>query len=58
MKQTVMRVALVVLGLVLIGHALIHLGIITGGMLGPMEEQDGRATPGCWISSWMLQSSG
>jgi hypothetical protein len=33
-----MRLALVVLGLVLIGHAAIHLGIIPGGMPGP----DGR----------------
>jgi hypothetical protein len=38
MKHTVMRLVLVVLGLVLIGHALIHLGIIPGGMPGP----DGR----------------
>lgn len=38
MKHTVMRLALVVFGLVLIGHALIHLGIIPGGMPGP----DGR----------------
>jgi hypothetical protein len=33
-----MHLALVMLGLVLIGHALIHLGIIPGGMTGP----DGR----------------
>ena len=38
MKHILMRLALVVLGLVLIGHALIHLGIIPGGMPGP----DGR----------------
>ena len=38
MKQIVMRLAFVVLGLLLIGHALIHLGIIPGGMQGP----DGR----------------
>ena len=35
MKHTVIRLALVVLGLVLIGHAAIHLGIIPGGMPGP-----------------------
>ena len=38
MKHTVMRLALVLLGLILIGHATIHLGIIPGGMPGP----DGR----------------
>ncbi len=38
MKHIVMRLALAVLGLVLIGHAAIHLGIIPGGMPGP----DGR----------------
>ena len=38
MKHILMRLALVVLGLVLIGHALIHLGIIPGGIQGP----DGR----------------
>jgi hypothetical protein len=38
MKYIVKRFALVVLGLVLIGHAAIHLGIIPGGMPGP----DGR----------------
>ena len=38
MKHIVMRVGLIGLGLVLIGHALIHLGIIPGGMPGP----DGR----------------
>jgi len=48
MKQTVMRIALVVLGLVLIGHALIHLGIIPGGMPGP----DGRT--GWTGHSWLL----
>lgn len=35
MKQTAMRLALVTLGLVFIGHAAIHLGIIPGGMPGP-----------------------
>lgn len=48
MKQTVMRIALVVLGLVLIGHALIHLGIIPPGMPGP----DGRT--GWTGHSWLL----
>lgn len=38
MKHIVMRLGLFVLGLVLIGHAAIHLGIIPGGMPGP----DGR----------------
>lgn len=38
MKHIVMRLTLVVLGLVFIGHALIHLGIIPGGIPGP----DGR----------------
>ena len=38
MKHIVMRLVLFVLGLVLIGHAAIHLGIIPGGMPGP----DGR----------------
>jgi len=35
MKHIVMRFGLVVLGLSLIGHAAIHLGIIPGGMPGP-----------------------
>jgi len=48
MKQTVMRIALVVLGLVLIGHALIHHWIIPGGMPGP----DGRT--GWTGHSWLL----
>jgi hypothetical protein len=48
MKHTVMRIALMVLGLVLIGHALIHLGIIPGGMQGP----DGRT--GWSGQSWLL----
>jgi hypothetical protein len=48
MKQTVMRIALVVLGLVLIGHGPIHLGIIPGGMQGP----DGRT--GWSGQSWLL----
>lgn len=38
MKHLALRIALIVLGLVLIGHALIHLGIIPGGMQG----SDGR----------------
>jgi hypothetical protein len=38
MKHMVMRLGLIVLGLILIGHALIHLWIIPGGMSGP----DGR----------------
>jgi len=38
MKHTLMRLVLIVLGLVLIGHAFIHLGIIPGGLPGP----DGR----------------
>ena len=48
MKQVVTRVALVVLGLVLIGHALIHLGVIPGGMQG----SDGRT--GWSGHSWLL----
>jgi hypothetical protein len=48
MKHIVIRIALIVLGLVLIGHALIHLGIIPGGMQGP----DGRTG---WSGySWLL----
>jgi hypothetical protein len=34
MKNTIVRIASIILGLVLIGHALIHLGIIPGGMQG------------------------
>lgn len=48
MKQVVTRIALVVLGLVLIGHALIHLGVIPGGMQG----SDGRT--GWSGHSWLL----
>jgi hypothetical protein len=48
MKHRVMRIALVVLGLTLIGHAAIHLGIIPGGMPGP----DGRT--GWSGQSWLL----
>jgi hypothetical protein len=48
MKQTIRRIALIVLGLVLIGHALIHLGIIPGGMQG----SDGRT--GWSGQSWLL----
>src|SRR5438067_5388097 len=47
-KHTVMRIALVVLGLILIGHALIHLGIIPGAMPGP----DGKT--GWSGHSWLL----
>jgi hypothetical protein len=43
-----MRIALVVLGLILIGHALIHLGIIPGGLQGPA----GRT--GWSGASWLL----
>ena len=48
MKHIVTRIALIVLGLVLIGHALIHLGIIPGGMQGPA----GRT--GWSGQSWLL----
>lgn len=48
MKHIVMRIALVVLGLILIGHGLIHLGIIPGGMPGP----DGKT--GWSGHSWLL----
>ncbi len=52
------RLARVVLAFVLIVHSLIHHRIIPGGLLGPMDEQDGRANTGCWIISWMHLSSG
>ena len=48
MKHTVVRIARVMLGLVLIGHGLIHLGIIPGGM----PEPDGRT--GWSGASWLL----
>jgi hypothetical protein len=48
MKHIVTRIALIVLGLVLIGHALIHLGIIPGGMQGAA----GRT--GWSRQSWLL----
>ena len=48
MQNIVTRIALIVLGLVLIGHALIHLGIIPGGMQGA----DGRT--GWSGHSWLL----
>ena len=48
MKHIVMRIALVMLGFVLVGHALIHLGIIPGGMAGP----DGKT--GWSGHSWLL----
>ncbi len=48
MKHLVIRIALIGLGLVLIGHALIHLGIIPGGLEGP----DGKT--GWSGQSWLL----
>lgn len=48
MKHIVMRLICIMLALLLIGHALIHLGIILGGMPGP----DGRT--GWSGHSWLL----
>src|SRR5947209_7348755 len=48
MKYISVRIARAVLALVLIGHALIHLGIIRGGM----QEPDGRT--GWSGASWLL----
>lgn len=48
MKRIVTRIARIVLALVLIGHALIHLGVIPGGMQGP----DGST--GWSGQSWLL----
>jgi len=48
MKYISVRIARAVLALVLIGHALIHLGSIRGGMQGP----DGRT--GWSGASWLL----
>ena len=48
MKQRGIRIARILLGLVLIGHAAIHLGIIPGGIAGP----DGRT--GWSGHSWLL----
>ena len=48
MKQKVVRIASIALGIIVIGHSLIHLGIIPGGMQGPA----GRT--GWSGASWLL----
>jgi hypothetical protein len=50
-----MRLALVVLGLVLIGHALIHLGIIPGELQGPdgSTEWSGHS----WLGASVIWAS-
>jgi hypothetical protein len=48
MKQTVRYIARIVLALFLIGHSLIHLGIIPGGMQGPGGRTGWSGT------SWLL----
>ncbi len=48
MREKVVRIASIVLGILVIGHSLIHLGIIPGGLPGP----DGKS--GWSGASWLL----